>query len=83
MLESGSTPDYASEEDYKSLPADLQDEECRCPTPTRARHWDTPNPRSVRPSQNSMVPLLDNIYWKELSVLLYVWVAFLIVQIIK
>ncbi|WJX89840.1 hypothetical protein P8452_71805 [Trifolium repens] len=56
MLESGSIPDYASEEDYKSLPADLQDEE---------------------------VPLLDNIYWKELSVLLYVWVAFLIVQIIK
>nr|AFK35007.1 unknown [Medicago truncatula] len=56
MLESGSTPDYASEEDYKSLPADLQDEE---------------------------VPLLDNIHWKELSVLMYVWVAFLIVQILK
>ncbi|CAL5197608.1 unnamed protein product [Lathyrus oleraceus] len=52
MLES----DGSSEEDYTSLPADLQDEE---------------------------VPLLDNIYWKELSVLVYVWVAFLIVQIIK
>ncbi|XP_058766425.1 sulfite exporter TauE/SafE family protein 3-like [Vicia villosa] len=56
MLESGSTLEYASEEDYTSLPADLQDEE---------------------------VPLLDNIYWKELSVLVYVWVAFLIVQIFK
>lgn len=29
------------------------------------------------------VPLLRNIYWKELSLLVYVWVAFLIVQIIK
>jgi len=29
------------------------------------------------------VPLLDNIHWKELSVLMYVWVAFLIVQILK
>ncbi|KAL3022924.1 hypothetical protein AAZX31_04G040000 [Glycine max] len=29
------------------------------------------------------VPLLKNIYWKELLVLAYVWVAFLIVQIIK
>ncbi|XP_022752128.1 sulfite exporter TauE/SafE family protein 3-like [Durio zibethinus] len=29
------------------------------------------------------VPLLQNIYWKELSLLLYVWIGFLIVQIIK
>jgi hypothetical protein len=29
------------------------------------------------------VPLIRNIYWKELSLLVYVWVAFLIVQIIK
>ncbi|XP_027345112.1 sulfite exporter TauE/SafE family protein 3-like isoform X1 [Abrus precatorius] len=59
MLESDSTPGYASEEDYKSLPsgsADPRDEE---------------------------VPLLKNIYWKELLVLVYVWVAFLVVQIIK
>ncbi|CAJ1930098.1 unnamed protein product [Sphenostylis stenocarpa] len=28
-------------------------------------------------------PLLKNIYWKELSLLLYVWVAFFIVQIVK
>jgi hypothetical protein len=29
------------------------------------------------------VPLIHNICWKELSLLVYVWVAFLIVQIIK
>ncbi|XP_062102382.1 sulfite exporter TauE/SafE family protein 3-like isoform X2 [Humulus lupulus] len=29
------------------------------------------------------VPMLQNIYWKELSLLVYVWVAFLIVQIVK
>ncbi|CAJ1942575.1 unnamed protein product [Sphenostylis stenocarpa] len=33
--------------------------------------------------QDEKVPLLKNIYWKELLVLVYVWVAFLIVQIIK
>ncbi|KAK4774051.1 hypothetical protein SAY87_029070 [Trapa incisa] len=29
------------------------------------------------------VPLLQNIHWKELGLLLYVWVAFLVVQIVK
>ncbi|XVF17880.1 hypothetical protein REPUB_Repub10bG0162800 [Reevesia pubescens] len=29
------------------------------------------------------VPLLQNIHWKELSLLVYVWIGFLIVQIIK
>ncbi|KAJ4967168.1 hypothetical protein NE237_019017 [Protea cynaroides] len=29
------------------------------------------------------VPLIDNIYWKELFLLLFVWVAFLTVQIVK
>ena len=29
------------------------------------------------------VPVKDNIYWKELTVLLSVWVAFLAVQVIK
>lgn len=33
--------------------------------------------------QDEEVPLLNNIYWKELSILVYVWVAFLIVQIFK
>ncbi|KOM45137.1 hypothetical protein LR48_Vigan06g044300 [Vigna angularis] len=28
-------------------------------------------------------PLLKNIYWKELALLVYVWVAFFIVQIVK
>ncbi|KAK7262848.1 hypothetical protein RJT34_30429 [Clitoria ternatea] len=59
MLESDSTPGYASEEDYKMLPSGLAD------------------PRDEE------VPLLKNIYWKELIVLVYVWVAFLVVQIIK
>ncbi|GLT39126.1 hypothetical protein SLA2020_133330 [Shorea laevis] len=29
------------------------------------------------------VPLLQNIYWKELTLLVYVWVGFLIVQLVK
>lgn len=29
------------------------------------------------------VPILQNIYWKELFLLLYVWIGFLIVQLIK
>ena len=28
-------------------------------------------------------PLLKNIHWKELALLVYVWVAFFIVQIVK
>lgn len=31
----------------------------------------------------TQVPVKDNIYWKELAVLLSVWVAFLAVQIVK
>ncbi|GMI78335.1 hypothetical protein like AT2G25737 [Hibiscus trionum] len=34
-------------------------------------------------AQEDEVPLLQNIYWKELSLLVYVWIGFLIVQIIK
>ncbi|XP_039035430.1 sulfite exporter TauE/SafE family protein 3-like [Hibiscus syriacus] len=33
--------------------------------------------------QEDEVPLLLNVYWKELSLLIYVWICFLIVQIIK
>ncbi|XP_038722658.1 sulfite exporter TauE/SafE family protein 3-like [Tripterygium wilfordii] len=33
--------------------------------------------------QDDEVPLLRNIYWKELALLLYVWVGFLIVQLVK
>ncbi|KAI3867060.1 hypothetical protein MKX03_007337 [Papaver bracteatum] len=29
------------------------------------------------------VPILENVYWKELGLLVFVWVAFLIVQILK
>ncbi|KAH7566425.1 hypothetical protein ACOSP7_022898 [Xanthoceras sorbifolium] len=33
--------------------------------------------------QDEEVPLIKNIYWKELSLLVYVWIGFLIVQIAK
>ncbi|KAI3839252.1 hypothetical protein MKW92_039851 [Papaver armeniacum] len=29
------------------------------------------------------VPILENVYWKELGLLVFVWVAFLVVQILK
>ncbi|KAK7360002.1 hypothetical protein VNO77_01974 [Canavalia gladiata] len=40
-------------------------------------------PTGLADPQDEEVPLLKNIYWKELLVLVYVWVAFLVVQIIK
>ncbi|KAK7346440.1 hypothetical protein VNO80_20959 [Phaseolus coccineus] len=42
-----------------------------------------PLPAGLTDPRDEKVPLLKNIYWKELLVLVYVWVAFLIVQIIK
>ncbi|AES94934.1 putative transmembrane protein TauE [Medicago truncatula] len=42
-----------------------------------------PLPKGPGEIQDEVVPLLKNIYWKELSLLVYVWVAFLIVQIVK
>lgn len=35
------------------------------------------------PAHDVKVPILSNIYWKELSLLLFVWVGFLAIQIIK
>ncbi|KAL6273905.1 hypothetical protein ACE6H2_024597 [Prunus campanulata] len=32
---------------------------------------------------NEQVPISHNVYWKDLLMLVYVWVAFLIVQIVK
>ncbi|KAF6176363.1 hypothetical protein GIB67_011152 [Kingdonia uniflora] len=29
------------------------------------------------------VPIIDNVYWKELGLLVFVWVAFLVLQILK
>ncbi|KAF3440220.1 hypothetical protein FNV43_RR19090 [Rhamnella rubrinervis] len=42
-----------------------------------------PLPSGPAASQDETVPMLSNIYWKELLMLLYVWVAFLAVQIVK
>ncbi|XP_068344924.1 sulfite exporter TauE/SafE family protein 3-like isoform X1 [Pyrus communis] len=42
-----------------------------------------PLPSGPASSQDEEVPITRNIYWKELSLLMYVWVAFLIVQIVK
>ncbi|XP_044487873.1 sulfite exporter TauE/SafE family protein 3-like isoform X2 [Mangifera indica] len=40
-------------------------------------------PSGPAASQNDEVPILQNIYWKELSLLVYVWIGFLAVQIAK
>jgi len=78
-----------SEEDYKSLPAgsaDPRDEEV---IPMAIQGIPYSNfievflALHVVVNSGVQVPLLKNIYWKELLVLAYVWVAFLIVQIIK
>ncbi|KAK2372865.1 hypothetical protein P8452_46084 [Trifolium repens] len=42
-----------------------------------------PLPNGPVEIQDEVVPFVKNIYWKELSLLVYVWVAFLIVQIVK
>ncbi|KAI9089005.1 hypothetical protein K1719_029284 [Acacia pycnantha] len=34
-------------------------------------------------AQDEEVPLIKNIYWKEVALLAYVWVGFLVVQIVK
>ncbi|KAJ7944299.1 Sulfite exporter TauE/SafE family protein [Quillaja saponaria] len=40
-------------------------------------------PSGPAASHDEEVPILQNIYWKELLLLMYVWVAFLAVQIVK
>ncbi|KAL6273907.1 hypothetical protein ACE6H2_024599 [Prunus campanulata] len=42
-----------------------------------------PLPGGPASLQDEQVPISHNVYWKELSMLVYVWVAFLIVQIVK
>nr|DAD21690.1 TPA_asm: hypothetical protein HUJ06_023153 [Nelumbo nucifera] len=42
-----------------------------------------PLPSGPNPLLDDEVPLIDNIYWKELTLLVLVWVAFLAVQIVK
>ncbi|KAK8566273.1 hypothetical protein V6N12_059803 [Hibiscus sabdariffa] len=42
-----------------------------------------PSGPNTMPYDDGDVPLIQNIYWKELSLLVYVWIGFLVVQIIK
>ncbi|XP_043709851.1 sulfite exporter TauE/SafE family protein 3-like isoform X2 [Telopea speciosissima] len=42
-----------------------------------------PLPTGPAASPDDKVPMIDNIYWKELFLLMFVWVAFLTVQIVK
>ncbi|XP_021757504.1 sulfite exporter TauE/SafE family protein 3-like [Chenopodium quinoa] len=37
----------------------------------------------AQPAHDAKVPMLSNIYWKELSLLIFVWVGFLAIQLIK
>ncbi|KAI3869332.1 hypothetical protein MKW98_025057 [Papaver atlanticum] len=49
------------------------------------------NPLAIEPSNDTstqkqkrkMVPILENVYWKELAILISVWVAYLVLQIFK
>ncbi|KAF8409949.1 hypothetical protein HHK36_002468 [Tetracentron sinense] len=42
-----------------------------------------PLPSGPAAMQDEKVPLLDNVYWKEFILLVFVWLAFLAVQIFK
>ncbi|MCD7465631.1 hypothetical protein HAX54_001646 [Datura stramonium] len=42
-----------------------------------------PLPTGPSTSIDDTVPMLRNIYWKELGLLMFVWVAFLAIQIVK
>lgn len=41
------------------------------------------NQKETRASGDTEVPILKNVYWKELGLLVFVWVAFLALQITK
>ncbi|XP_028775626.1 sulfite exporter TauE/SafE family protein 3 isoform X2 [Neltuma alba] len=40
-------------------------------------------PAGPADAQDEEVPLIKNIHWKEVALLMYVWVGFLVVQIVK
>ncbi|XWS45400.1 hypothetical protein CRYUN_Cryun15aG0133300 [Craigia yunnanensis] len=65
----------------KKEAAKLEAEESK-PTDGAAQDY-KPLPSGPGTLPEDEVPLLQNIYWKELSLLVYVWIGFLIVQIIK
>ncbi|KAI3936915.1 hypothetical protein MKW92_043758 [Papaver armeniacum] len=44
---------------------------------------DDPSDKSTQKEMKTMVPILKNVYWKELGFLILVWIAFLIIQIFK
>ncbi|KAM7262978.1 hypothetical protein ACFE04_000661 [Oxalis oulophora] len=42
-----------------------------------------PSGPSLTAVQEEEVPLIQNIYWKELALLMYVWIGFLVIQLLK
>ncbi|XP_015890188.2 sulfite exporter TauE/SafE family protein 3 isoform X1 [Ziziphus jujuba] len=42
-----------------------------------------PLPSGPSASNDEVAPMVRNIYWKEMAMLMYVWMAFLVVQIVK
>ncbi|OMO84373.1 Transmembrane protein TauE like protein [Corchorus olitorius] len=65
----------------KKEAARLEAEESKPADGTTQDYKPLPSGPSNQPEDE--VPLLQNIYWKELSLLVYVWIGFLIVQIAK
>lgn len=51
--------------------------------PDGAAHDYKPLPSGPASIPDDEVPLRQNIYWKELALLIYVWLGFLVVQILK
>ncbi|RZC75520.1 hypothetical protein C5167_050999, partial [Papaver somniferum] len=44
---------------------------------------DDPSHKSTQKEMKTMVPILENVQWKELGFLIFVWIAFLVIQIFK
>ncbi|KAI3977468.1 hypothetical protein MKX01_000381 [Papaver californicum] len=44
---------------------------------------DPSNNKSTQKEMKTTVPILENVYWKELGLLIFVWIAFLVIQIFK
>ncbi|MCL7026162.1 hypothetical protein MKW94_022863 [Papaver nudicaule] len=56
----------------------------RCLESNGNENEDNHQPRNgTQTEMKTMVPILQNVYWKELGLLSFVWIAFLILQIFK
>ncbi|MCL7045239.1 hypothetical protein MKW94_028178 [Papaver nudicaule] len=44
---------------------------------------DDPASKSTQKEMKTTVPILENVYWKELGLQIFVWIAFLVIQIFK